>query len=85
MLNEKDEMKTPHFCFALSSQISQSHIFLALKNWNRSRLRLERLLCFSRERICLIIINKQRSLDCALLCYRSRSGQSKKEVARKNS
>ena len=32
MRNEKDEMKTPHFCFALSSQISQNYIFLALKN-----------------------------------------------------
>ena len=32
MLNEKDEMKTPHFCFALSHQISQSYIFLALKD-----------------------------------------------------
>ena len=32
MLNEKDEMKTPHFCFALRNQISQSYIFLALKD-----------------------------------------------------
>ena len=33
MLNEKDEMKTPHFCFALSNQISQIFFFfLALKN-----------------------------------------------------
>ena len=32
MLNEKDEMKTPHFCFALSNQISQSYVFLALKD-----------------------------------------------------
>ena len=32
MLNKKDEMKAPHFCFAFSSQISKSYIFLALKN-----------------------------------------------------
>ena len=75
MLNEKDEMKTSHICFVFSSQISQSYIF------QHSRTKTAPML-FSEMHRFNHKYKIESSLDCALLCCRSRRKRPKHERTR---